>query len=267
MSYWCYSLWRNLCYFSLCDYYCCCDCAPQGTLLRTASSGLKGVHHHVRDKDDDWGISRDEDGRLHVSPDNAHNLHRMYIPNPVPSATDSDNSPISPNVKEEPKSTSINNISRSESLSPKNISTQKHKNSHIRLASNDDEEENDTFLETEVTEITFGAQNREKDKSRTISTASATTAEDGWHQYRSVSVASNPSNNAKIGLIPPPSLSPAKGTPNGDFFDHSSSTSEFPTEKEVNGHASYLSSDKSLVEEESEILKELESALLVSHNN
>lgn len=62
MSY-CYSLIRRLCYSSLCDYWCCCNCFPERLLIP------KTLQSHDREHDDDWGITRDQEGKAQVARD------------------------------------------------------------------------------------------------------------------------------------------------------------------------------------------------------
>lgn len=79
-SYGCYSWWRR-CFLSSClDYWCCCSCDLLSTQTSTSTSSLllgrtnsNSVNRSKRadeeDKDDDWGIARDKDGRMTVNTD------------------------------------------------------------------------------------------------------------------------------------------------------------------------------------------------------
>jgi hypothetical protein len=115
MSYWCLSIWRSVCYSSICDYWCCCSCFPDQLLKQ---------NRQTTDRDDDWGIQRDESGRLTVSGEKEVRRNNSYSGQPLVTL----NSSITPN-DEEPE----NQKNMKESPTPISIS----KPTASRMASSD----------------------------------------------------------------------------------------------------------------------------------
>lgn len=280
-GYWCYSFWRSLCYSSLCDYYCCCDCAPSSTLLRPSSSG-KGVHQHITDKDDDWGIARDEEGRLQVAPDHQR-MGRSYIPNlPLPvSPSSSSNrsggsdfsSASSPSSSSSAASTSVKSAQKSlQSVSAQLLPSSDPGSPYYGVVRTGDDEDDDNADDDgeEDMEITFerkvvirpprpASPNPRHDittatavvmmQTPTTATNATTTgggdrsdsvASDGWQRYRTPSGTSAATDSAANSLSNPPTT--------------------LYTPSETRGRAADV-----LADEESAILKELESAIFHNH--
>jgi hypothetical protein len=241
-------------------------------LLRPSSSG-KGVHQHITDKDDDWGIARDEDGRLQVAPDN-HRMGRSYIPNlPLP---------VSPSSSSNRSGGSDFSSSSSSSISPSNAGSTSVKSAQKSLQllpssdpgspyygvvrtgdEEDDADADDADDDGEDMEITFErkvvirpphpASPNPRHEATTAAAAtvmqtptaaggdrSDSVASDGWQRYR---------------------------TPSGTTIATDSvanSLSNHPTTLFTPTETRSRAADV-LADEESEILKELESAIFHHH--
>jgi hypothetical protein len=206
-----------------------------------------------------------------VAADTQRSSGRMFIPHHSVES----NSPRSPTSPVSSQSdSSFHSVS---SLSPRNNKKQrKQQEKSIPLNTEEEEEENYTLLETEITFNSTTAPGKiipvpnsattvtsqppaASADGRSVSTASATAGDDGWNQYRTTSVvSSSPTSSSAIPMLPRP---PSAATP------ASTNAPSMPSSTIGNITKDSTSEMTALQEEESEILQQLESALLSHQQN